>query len=451
MEKTIYDITLALGQSPARRLVTVKRYDSHVTLRMRLVYGGKPYKVTEDCHGVFTARKPDGTVIYNSCSREGNVFLYHLTPQTTAAAGQLRCELKLYGPEEALLTSAAFLMEVEDTVYSGDEELASSREAEALTQLVGSAREGIDRMEQVLQDAEDLVRIDDSGFGENAWSAKRIVETLCPAFDKTAPVVKGYLLRDYPLQIRTTVQKAASELTLTLCGKNLFDFRSGTYPVEFTSAEGEKYKYAGYAIKLPAGVYTIHCEKTPNALDSYFLSVRVINAKGVIIPGDISGSGNLIWGGDSSRKTLTVTIEEGYTLVVYDGTSIGKPNTAVSDIVFTYDNIQLEAGSTATPYEPYRGETHSVDFRNFVDAFNDGAFYDWNTGVMTDEVGEYWQHYPEEGTFENIPDIEAYQPRIIRQFPAFPGENYIYSSAGVVTVSGRQDVAALLQKLTADS
>ena len=449
MEKTVYDITLALGQSPARRLVTVKRYDSHCTLRLRLVSGGKPYPVTEDCHGVFTARKPDGTVIYNPCAREGNVFLYELTPQTTAAVGELRCELKLYGPEEALLTSAAFLMEVADTVYSGDEELASSTEAEALTRMTENARQGVEQMQAVLEQAEDLVRIGDSTVGKLAWSAKRIVDTLCPAFEKSGPVVKGDLLQDYPLEICTRVQQPIDGLSLTVCGKNLFDFQKGTGVVEFISNTGNL-KYAGYDIKLPAGVYTIHGERSSLAPESnYYIGVRVVDADRVLIPNDISGAGWIIWGDESTRRTLTVTIEEGCSLLVYDGYRQGNPDTNASNVTFSYDNIQLEAGDSPTPYEPYRGETWQADFSQFPAYNYSEAVYNWNTAIVNNEEEEHWQHNLETGAFENIPDMEEHLTQSIRVIPAQSGENYIYCSTGQVTVRGRRDPVTLLEKLTA--
>lgn len=162
MEQTIHTITLDLQRPCNHGAVTVKKGDTHRTLRLRLLSGGRPYKITEDCYAVFTAQKPDGTVLYNSCAREGNTLLYRLTPQTTAAAGVLECEIKLYGPSDALITSAAFTLTVEDTVYTeGDEAITSTGEATALTQLISQATTASAEAKAV---AEELLQAKEDGL-----------------------------------------------------------------------------------------------------------------------------------------------------------------------------------------------------------------------------------------------------------------------------------------------
>ena len=152
MKRSIYDLNLDLqaGHSPVT--VWVKRGDTRRTLRIRLTDGGRPYQLTADCTAVFTAQKPDGTAIYNHCTLAEDHILYDLTPQTTGSAGELPCQLRLYGPEEALLTSAAFLLWVEDTVYTdGDETVTSTGEATALTKLMTEAGEKLEEMEKILR------------------------------------------------------------------------------------------------------------------------------------------------------------------------------------------------------------------------------------------------------------------------------------------------------------
>jgi len=140
MEQTIHTITMDLQRPGNPGAVTVKKGDTHRLLRLRLLAGGKPYVLSAECYGVFTARKPDSTVICNACTREGNTLLYQLTPQTTAVAGTLDCEIRLYGEKDALLTTAAFCLTVEDTVYTeGDEAITSAGEVTALTRLISQA------------------------------------------------------------------------------------------------------------------------------------------------------------------------------------------------------------------------------------------------------------------------------------------------------------------------
>ena len=437
MEQVHYDITLPLGEQPIRQVLTVKRFDSHATLWFRLTHGGRAYRITEDCMGVFTAKKPDGTVIYNPCRREGNAFVYSLTPQTTALPGQLRCELRLYGPGEKLITTAAFLLEVADTVYSGDEELASSQEAEALTQLIDHTRQNLDRMEVLLEEAEQLTYVDDTQIGNQAWSAKKLVETFCPPLEETAPVVSGMPLRDYPLDITTQAEAATEQLALTRCGKNLFDFRKGTQRITISSAANVQKTFSGYEIHLPAGTYTLHPEKISG--DAAYI-YGVINDK----EGFYKQSCSLVI--HDTLQTQTVTLEQGDVIYIYNGIATNDVN--ITNAVFAQYNIQLELGTKATPYEPYHGVTETVELSGFDSVFQNGAIYHWNTGLMTDEVGEYWQHDPETGTFTSIADIEGYETRNLRQFYGSPGVNYIYSNTGQVIVKGKKDPAALLAMLS---
>lgn len=59
-------------------------------------------------------------------------------------------------------------------------------------------------------------RIDDSVLGDAPWSAKKIVDTLCPAFTKTGNMITCTPVEGYPLTV-------AADSTVTRCGKNLLD------------------------------------------------------------------------------------------------------------------------------------------------------------------------------------------------------------------------------------
>jgi hypothetical protein len=109
--------------------------------------GGKPYIITNECRAVFTAKKADGNILYNDCSIIGNVITYAFTHQTTSAVGKADCEIKLYGAQNKLLTSASFTLLVEDTVYNEGDEVESAKEVSALTKLVSEATTLISNVE----------------------------------------------------------------------------------------------------------------------------------------------------------------------------------------------------------------------------------------------------------------------------------------------------------------
>ena len=204
MERSVTDITLDLQRSFAPGEITVRRGDTHRTLRFFLADGGKPYKPT-DVRAVLTAQKPDGTHIFNECTVAEDRVLYDLTSQTTACLGQVECQLRLYGAENALLHTAAFTLTVEDTVYTeGDESIESTDEATTLTKLMTEAGEKLTRLDAILAEKSkqyeliDEVTLEEavSSFSRNTdtngvpydFSAIRI-RTLAPAAERTAQII----------------------------------------------------------------------------------------------------------------------------------------------------------------------------------------------------------------------------------------------------------------------
>lgn len=140
MKDSVFDLSLDVRGQGLQRVLPVKRGDTARCLRIRLTEGAESYHIADSCSAVFTAVKPDGTVIYNACSVEDGVAVYHLTGQETNVAGVLRCELRLYDSGGKLLTSPAFCLMVEDTVYDDEAVMDSSSEFTALTALVTEAK-----------------------------------------------------------------------------------------------------------------------------------------------------------------------------------------------------------------------------------------------------------------------------------------------------------------------
>ena len=140
LKDSVYDLSLDVQGRGMQITVPVKRGDSARCLRLRLTQSGRRYAMEEDCTAVLTARKPDDTVIYNQCIVEQGLALYRLTGQETNSPGAVRCELRLYDAGGKLLTSPAFCLMVEDTVYDDEAVMDSSPEFTALTALVTQAK-----------------------------------------------------------------------------------------------------------------------------------------------------------------------------------------------------------------------------------------------------------------------------------------------------------------------
>lgn len=145
-----YRLSLDIHETESGLSLRAKKGDTIRKIYVTLMDGGAPYRITEDCTAAFTARKPDDTILFNQAAIENNAIVYTLTPQTTAAAGQVRCEVRLYGGDGRLITSPRFFLDVDDTVFTEGDEVVSEDEYTIL-------EDAIKQVEQAVKDFEDLI------------------------------------------------------------------------------------------------------------------------------------------------------------------------------------------------------------------------------------------------------------------------------------------------------
>ena len=158
MENVIHRLTLDLTRPGNGACLTVQRGDTARTLVVSLAQNGRPYRISDGVTAVFYARKSDGVPLFNSCIIDQNTVRYDFTGQTTNVEGAVECEIKLYGPDMELLTSAPFELMVEDTVHQEGDIPDSSPEYTALTELVSRGTELIGNLEGL---SEELLPIRD--------------------------------------------------------------------------------------------------------------------------------------------------------------------------------------------------------------------------------------------------------------------------------------------------
>ena len=167
MNYTEHKITLDIHKTVSQVFLRVKKGDTGRRLLIHLAERGYPYHISEDCYAVFTARKPDGKVVFNDCSIVDCVIIYDFTEQTVAAVGMMDCEIILYGGNGKQLTSASFNIIVEDTVYDKETEIESTNEYNALTALINSANKAATEANEAALTAEkavsDLLRAKENG------------------------------------------------------------------------------------------------------------------------------------------------------------------------------------------------------------------------------------------------------------------------------------------------
>ena len=138
MKDSAYKISLDINEHGSQAVLKAKKTDTGRKIYISLRAGGTPYTIAEDCYAVFTATKPDGSILYNACTIENNEIVYEFTEQTCAAVGRNRCEIKLYGLDDKLITSPRFALLVDGTVYP-EGRVESTDEFSALTRLVTDA------------------------------------------------------------------------------------------------------------------------------------------------------------------------------------------------------------------------------------------------------------------------------------------------------------------------
>lgn len=386
MERTEHKITLDVHKTVSTTSISLKKGDTAHRLLITLSEGGYPYHIGADCTAAFSALKPDGTAIFNDCRIEGDTVIYDMTEQTTAEAGMVNCEIQVYGANGDLLTSASFLLFVEEgvnnrsTVVSSDEftKLAAMiHDARIATDIANGAAERAGKAAAAcmvignasgemihLDDAIDAPPVGMKIFGKTTQNGKP---------DPAAPV---------PLVSVGT----SGNIKLTSAGKNLLpypfyqsaptlngvtytDNGDGSITVSGTATDYTSFWFTRYDLRLRKGVtYTISVSGNYSVTGGASLLVSSKD-KGSI------ASINL-----AAQKSLSFTAEEDYTDVgVY--MILTKASYAITGTI----SPQLELGSVATEHEPYNGNTIAIPVPGGLPGIPVAS-----GGNYTDSNGQQW-------------------------------------------------------------
>jgi len=157
VNKSVERITLDVQNSNELVTVEMRQGDTARRIEITLTDGGFPYKIAEGCYAMFAGLKPDNHIILNHCKIENDTIIYDVTPQTTAAAGKMAAQVRVYGADDTVLTSARFLIDVQSAVVT-NELIASSSEFSELIELlretsavIGDANDAADEARDAAQ------------------------------------------------------------------------------------------------------------------------------------------------------------------------------------------------------------------------------------------------------------------------------------------------------------
>lgn len=310
----------------------------------------------------------------------------------------------------------------------------------------------------------DGVQIDDTAVSSTeTWSSRKIIDTLCPEFSVSGNPVTCTPIEGYPLGAVVTLEpkQAGSgdpspenvrpisgydEVAVNVRGKNLWNFTlsqaANSWIIPF----------------LPQGSYVLSMQNiddwwTGNSNNSSWFLRDVENT--TVLARVIFSSPEV---GERCFATFNVPYSGSFRL-----------NTYVNNILNYVDNLQLEVGSTPTPYEPYQGNDYTLTLPKTIY----GGTVDAVTGVGSKTWGFIASYNGEAIPGEWISDRDVYAPGTTpttgaqvayklaapepfqatgnQPIPALAGENTVYTDGNSLAVSGRSDLTAYIQQQISDA
>lgn len=329
---------------------------------------------------------------------------------------------------------------------------------------------------------QDAPQIDDSRVSSaTPWSSRQIVDTLAPEFETSGPVVTCDPVAGYPLHVVSQIVpvqagegdpspdnvrpiRGWTEANLWVGGKNLWDNDYAMNPDNWAS---RLYHFLKFPL-APNATYTLSMSKN-NMFKDYNPDY---NGDFAFYIGEIPGGvvGNVLIGNVSVPASMVKTT---YTFStsdkpMYANLYVGAAGESGFEIVFTelLANLQIEAGSTLTPYTPYNPASKTITLPFGQTVY--GGTLDWGTGVLTVIHGEIASYSGEVLPGAWISDRDVYSPNITptigaqvvyelaepqtvqltpKEVLALSGTNTLYCDTGDVTVSGREDPNRVIQRL----
>ena len=255
---------------------------------------------------------------------------------------------------------------------------------------------------------------------DKTWSSNKIVEELYPTFQKEGNPIICYPVENYPLNVKATFspKQAGSgdpspenvraisgydSVTVNVRGKNLFNI-SKIETDDYITNNGD----GSLTVTTEVDSNGVSSRKTLRELcENIVPGLYTLNAESTGSEKWVYTSATDIWYYGTS-KTLTDEMLDS-TLYLY---ASGVNTTA------TISNIQVELGSTPTPYEPYQpGTTANLTlpetiYGGTVDAVTGVGSSDWTSMIF--DGTENWQLYDFSAasnrimTDVSIPVIEGY-------------------------------------------
>ena len=139
MERVEHRIKLNLMKAGLQGQAIVKKADSDSRkINIYLSSTAGSFNMSDIASAILRAEKPDGKVMFNSCTVCEDRLEYIITTQTIAATGTVTCEITLTSKSGQVLVTPRFEIIVADIIYS-DSEIESTNEYTALEEAIKKA------------------------------------------------------------------------------------------------------------------------------------------------------------------------------------------------------------------------------------------------------------------------------------------------------------------------
>lgn len=369
MNYSTYSFTLDLQVTQAQVSIPVKFGDTARSLNITLTDGGRPFALSEGCRAVLSARKADGTTLFNNCIIDliNATIRYNFTENTANSEGLTECEIIIYGTKGTVVGSPRFIMIVDKRViYDGD--IVSQSEKESIDAMISAeinrdTAEGLRKSAEENRQSNETVREEAEGNRVNA-ETKRVAEektrqsnetarveaetNRANAFNKYKDIISNALKGNKQGQVLalSDASPIEHELAVKVKSKNLIP-----YPHLSTTTTVGKTTFTDNG----DGTWTLSGE-TSSGTD--VIINRFILPKGTYTLSGVTGSayhriyvydGEQYYYQENYASPTTFTLNNKTEVTV--GIKTHYPNYAINNAP-TY-KPQIEVGTTATSYTPF--------------------------------------------------------------------------------------------------
>ena len=306
----------------------VSQFDNGRVLPFEILENKEAYNIPNDIRVELHCRKPDGNIVtLPSESIADNIVTFLSTTQLTACYGKNICEIALYGPDDYLIGSGNFVLEVEKSPTLGG---------------INSTSAIHDLEDQIRDIAEDVIPEILPDYLEDYYTKSEVdalIDNMFPTLTASGAIANFTTALTKPLVSVTT---AAGATTVTACGVNLWDEEWEVGTIDTSTGQNissNNYVRTKNYIKVtPSATYNLYM---PWAQMFYY---------------------------DSSKNFLRTSSNQ----ITENGQCYNKAITMGNDVAYVrfrctsvygnqyLDNISINSNSSVLNYHPYTGNTVPV-------------------------------------------------------------------------------------------